>query len=167
MPDEPARDPAAEPATDGADGADGADGRVRPAGRGIEVVAWAGNLAFAVTALPAALGVEAFEDPAIVVCLVLFFVSLVVWTWALVAAALRTAGGDDISVFTLFLIEGRVPGRVRWGLYGAVLVCLAITVATAAVNPFGVLVPMLPLGLVGLWGARHQAYPRRRNFPAR
>ena len=42
-------------------------------GRVIEGVAWAGDLAFAVTALPAALGVAALEDPAIVVCLVLFF----------------------------------------------------------------------------------------------
>jgi len=138
-----------------------------PRGRVIEGVAWAGNLAFAVTAVPAALGVDALDDPAIAVCLGLFFVSLVVWTWALGAAAVRTANGDDISVFTLFLFEGRVPGRVRWSLYGALLVCLAITVATAAANPFGVLVPMLPLGLVGLWGARHQTYPRRRNFPAR
>jgi hypothetical protein len=138
-----------------------ADGRV------IEGVAWAGNVAFAVTAVPAALGVEALEDPAIVVCLVLFFVSLVVWTWALVAAALRTAAGDDITVFTLFLFEGQVPRRTRWSLYGAFLVCLAVTVGTAAANPFGVLVPMLPLGLVGLWGARHQTYPRRRNFPSR
>jgi len=136
-------------------------------GRAIEGVAWAGDVVFALTAIPAALGVGALEDPAIAVCLALFFVSLAVWTWALGAAAVRTAGGDDISVFTLFLIEGRVPRRVRWSLYGAFLVCLAITVATAAVNPFGVLVPMLPLGLVGLWGARHQTYPRRRDFPAR
>ncbi|MBM3661073.1 MAG: hypothetical protein FJW95_16445 [Actinobacteria bacterium] len=136
-------------------------------GRVIEGTAWGGNLVFAATAVPAALGVDALEDPAIAVCLGLFFVSLVVWTWALGAAAVRTANGDDISVFTLFLIEGRAPGRVRWSLYGALLVCLAITVATAATNPFGVLVPMLPLGLVGLWGARHQHYPRRRNFPAR
>ena len=28
-------------------------------------------------------------------------------------------------------------------------------------NPFGVLVPMLPMGLAGLWGARHGVYPPR------
>lgn len=145
-----------------------ADPRTRAGrGRAIEVVAWGGDAAFAVTALPVALGVDAFDDAAIVVCLTLFFASLIVWTWALGAAIVRTARGDDVAVTTLFLIEGRVPGRVRWSLYGALAVCLAVTVATAAANPFGVLVPMLPLGLVGLWGARHQTYPRRRNFPAR
>jgi hypothetical protein len=135
-------------------------------GRVIEVVAWGGDVAFAVTAIPVAVGLDAFEDAAIVVCLALFFASLVVWTWALFAAIARTARGDDVAVTTLFLIEGRVSARVRWSLYGALAACLAITVATAAANPFGVLVPMLPLGLVGLWGARHQTYPRRRNFPS-
>jgi hypothetical protein len=136
-------------------------------GRMIEAVAWAGDLVFAATAVPAALGVGALEDPAIVVCLALFFLSLVVWTWALGAAMVRSARGDDVAVTTLFLIEGRVPGRVRWSLYGALGACLVVTVATATVNPFGVLVPMLPLGLIGLWGARHQVYPPRRNFPSR
>lgn len=136
-------------------------------GRVIEGTAWAADLLFAATAVPAVLGVTALEDPAIAVCLVLFAASLVVWAWALVAAALRTAQGDDVTVTTLFLIEGRVPARIRWSLYGALGVCLVVTVATAAANPFGVLVPMLPLGLVGLWGARHQVYPPRRNFSAR
>jgi len=136
-------------------------------GRVIEGVAWGGDAVFAATAVPAALGVTALEDPAIVVCLVLFLVSLVVWTWALVAAILRTAEGDDVAVTTMFLIEGRVPGRIRWSLYGALAACLVVTAATAAANPFGILVPMLPLGLVGLWGARHQVYPARRNFPSR
>lgn len=133
----------------------------------IELLTWAANVVFALTAIPAALGADAFDDAAVVVALGLFFVSLLVWTWALVVAALRTAQGDDVAVTTLFLIEGRVPTRIRWSLYGALLVCLAITVATAAVNPFGVLVPMLPLGFIGLWGARHQTYPPRRNVGSR
>jgi hypothetical protein len=56
---------------------------------------------------------------------------------------------------------------VRWLLYGSLVVCLAITVATASANPFGVLVPMYPLGLVGLWGARHGVYPPRKTMPRR
>lgn len=149
------------------DGGESAPGAPVGRGRAIEVVAWAGNLVFAATAVPAALGVDAFDDAAVAVCLALFFLSLVVWAWALGAAVVRTAGGDDVAVTTLFLVEGRAPGRIRWSLYGALAVCLAVTVATAAANPFGVLVPMLPLGLIGLWGARHQVYPPRRNFPSR
>jgi hypothetical protein len=137
------------------------------AGRAIAAASWAGNVLFAVTAIPVALGVDAFDDPAVVVALLLFFASLVVWCWALGLAAVRTTRGDDVQVMTLFLLEGRVPSRVRWALYGSFLVCLAITVATAAANPFGVLVPMWPLGLVGLWGARHGVYPPRKTAPRR
>ena len=136
-------------------------------GRGIVVASWVGNVLFAVTAIPAALGVDAFDDPAVVVALLLFFASLVVWCWALGLAAVRTTRGDDVQVMSLFLLEGRAPARVRWLLYGSFLVCLAITVGTAAANPFGVLVPMWPLGLVGLWGARHGLYPPRKTAPRR
>ena len=146
-------------------GDDGAPDPTAPAlpGRVVIGASWAGDVAFLVTAVPAVLGVTALEDAAIVVALVLFFASLVVWVWALLVAIARTAQGDDVAVTTLFLLEGRVPGRARWLLYGALAVCLAITVATAAANPFGVLVPMYPLGLIGLWGARHGTFPPRRT----
>ena len=139
------------------------DGR----GRVIVALSWLGNVVFAVTAIPAALGVDAFDGPAVVAALVLFFASLVVWGWAFVVAIARTTRGDDVAVTTLFLIEGQVPARVRWSLYGSLLVCLAISVATAAADPFGVLVPMYPLGFIGLWGARHGTFPPRRNFGSR
>lgn len=148
-------------------GDEAADAPVPGPGRVIEACSWVGNGVFLVTAVPAALGVDAVDDAAIAVCLVLFFASLVVWTWALVAAAARTTRGDDVAVTTLFLMEGRVPRRVRWSLYGSCFVCLVITVATAAANPFGVLVPMFPLGLVGLWGARHGTFPPRRPVASR
>ena len=136
-------------------------------GRGIIVASWLGDLLFAVTAIPVALGVNALDDPAVVLALVLFFASLVVWFWALGLAAVRTTRGDDVQVWSLFLLEGRVPARVRWHLYGSFVVCLAVTIATASANPFGVLVPMYPLGLVGLWGARHGVYPPRKTAPRR
>jgi hypothetical protein len=136
-------------------------------GRGIIVASWLGDLLFAATAIPVALGVNTLDDPAVVLALVLFFASLVVWFWALGLATVRTTRGDDVQVWSLFLLEGRVPARVRWHLYGSFVVCLAVTVATASANPFGVLVPMYPLGLVGLWGARHGVYPPRRTMPRR
>lgn len=137
---------------------DGAEER----GRAIIVASWLGDVVFAVTALPVAAGVGAFEVSAAVACLLLFAVSLGVWGWALVVAAARTTRGDDVTVTTLFLMEGRAPGRVRWLLYGSVAVSVAIAAASAVRNPFSVLVPMYPLGLVGLWGARHGVYPARR-----
>lgn len=140
-----------------------------PSGRGrlIEVGSWASVAVFAATAVPAALGSEPFDDAAVTVTLVSFFAAMVVWLWALAAAAVRTAQGDDLAVGTLFLLEGPVPRRIRWSLYGALGVCIAVAVVTAAANPFGVLVPMLPIGWIGLWGARHQTFPPRRDVGAR
>jgi hypothetical protein len=137
------------------------------AGRGLIVASWSGTFAFGVTALPVALGADALDDVAVAVALGLFFVSLVVWTWALGAAVVRTARGDDVAVTTLFLLEGLVPAGARWSLYGSLAACLAIAVGTAAADPFGVLVPMYALGLVGLWGARHGTFPARRTTPRR
>ena len=122
---------------------------------------WVGNVVFAATAIPAALGVESFEGPAIVTALVLFFVSLGVWTWAFVVAIARSTQGDDIVVANLFGTIGDAPRVVRWHLFGSLGACLVITIGTAAADPFGVLVPMLPLGFVGLWAARHGTFPPR------
>ena len=123
---------------------------------------WAGDVAFAATAIPVAVGVDAFDSVAVAVALVLFFVSLPVWTWAFVVAASRSAQGDDIVVANMFGTIGGAPRDVRLHLFGALGVCVVVAAASAAADPFGVMVPMLPLGLVGLWAARHGTFPPRR-----
>ncbi|MFM8305191.1 MAG: hypothetical protein ACKOA9_13005 [Actinomycetota bacterium] len=149
-------------------GADPTEPVPKPAGaRRIETASWGGNLVFAATSVPVAAGVDRLEDGAIAVCLVLFLASLVIWVWALAAAFARSARGEEVAVSTLFLLEGAPPRRARRSLYGALGVCLLVTAVTAAGNPFGVLVPMYPLGLVGLWGARHGAFPPRRDRASR
>ena len=45
----------------------------------------------------------------------------------------------------------------------AAVVSVIVALATAWANPSGTLVPMLPLGLAGLWGARHGVFPARRR----
>ena len=40
-------------------------------------------------------------------------------------------------------------------------VCTVIACATVVWAPFGILVPMLPMGLAGLWAARHGTFPPR------
>jgi len=131
-------------------------------GQRIIVASWAANALFAVTAVPAAFGVHAFDVASIVVALGLFAISLVVWCWAFGVALARTTRGDDVVVASMFLIQRPAPRRVRVHLFGSLAVCLAVTAVTAAPEPFGVLVPMLPLGLIGLWGARHGSFPPRR-----
>ncbi len=96
--------------------------------------------------------------------LILFLVALPVWVYAFLSAVGRTARGDDIAVASLFFLQRSAPRPVRASLLAALAACLGVTALTAKANPFGVLVPMLPLGLTGLWGALHGTYPAR---PAR
>jgi hypothetical protein len=132
-------------------------------GRAIILWSWLGDALFAITAIPAALAGGVLRGTAIGVALALFAVALVIWAWAFVIALGRTTRGDDVVVASLFLLQGPVPRRVRVQLFGSLVVCLTVAVATAAAEPFGVLVPMLPLGFAGLWGARHGTYPPRRR----
>ncbi len=134
------------------------------AGQAIIRSSWLGNLLFVATAVPVAAGVAAFDPISAVVALALFAVSLGIWVWAFAIAVARSARGDNIVVGNLFLFEGQVPKGVRAQLFSAVGVCLVITALTASADPFGVLVPMLPVGLVGLWGARHGVFPPRPGF---
>jgi hypothetical protein len=130
-------------------------------GRAISLASWVGDAVFLVTAIPAALGVAAFEDVAVGTALGLFFVSLAIWTWAFAVAVARSAQGDDIVVANHFGTIGDASRAIKIQLFGALAVCILIAAATAASNPFGVLVPMLPLGFVGLWAARHGTFPPR------
>jgi hypothetical protein len=132
-------------------------------GERIIVASWAGNVVFAATAVPAALGLDALDTAAIVTELVLFMISIVVWMWAFGVAMVRSAQGDEIVVSNLFLVQGDVPRRVRVQLFSSLAVALVIAAGTAVADPFGVLVPMLPLAFAGLWGARHGQFPARRD----
>lgn len=134
-------------------------------GRAVFVVAWAANVLFAVTAAPVALGAESLDVVAVVVAVALFLVSLPVWGYAFAVAVARSARGEDVTVARLFLFDPGAPRYAQWQLYGALAVCVVIAAVTAAANPFGVLVPMLPLGLVGVWGARHGHYQPRSAYP--
>ena len=122
---------------------------------------WAAVAVFVLAAVPAAAGVEAFDDAAVGVALGLFAIGLVVWFWSFAVAVARTTRGDNVVVSNLYFLAGSAPRRVQWHLFGALAASIAVAAGTAASNPFGVLVPMLPLGFNGLWAARHGVFPPR------
>jgi hypothetical protein len=131
------------------------------AGRGIIGFGWVANAVFAITAIPAAAGVDAFEGASIVVALVLFFVAIGAFVYAFVLAAARSADGDNVAVANLFFLQGSAPRPVQRQFLAQFGVCLLVAVATVVWAPFGFLVPMLPIGLAGVWAARYGTFPPR------
>lgn len=130
-------------------------------GRGILVVGWVANALFAVTAIPVAVGVDDLIGVAIGFALLLFLVSVGTFVYAFGVGMARSARGDNVAVSNLFFLQGSAPKPVKRDFLILFLVCLAITVGTAAWEPFGVLVPMLPIGLAGVWAARYGVFPPR------
>ena len=132
-------------------------------GQRIVVTSWVGVALFFLTAVPGAAGVAGFDVAALVVDVLLFLAGIVVFLWGFAIALARNAQGDDIVVSSLFLIQGPVPRPVRRHLFAALAVSVVIAGATGTSDAFGILVPMFPLGLIGFWGARHGAFPPRRD----
>jgi hypothetical protein len=130
-------------------------------GRGIITFGWIANVLFAATAIPVAAGVDDLLGVAIGVALLLFLVSVGVFVYAFALGLGRSTRGDDVAVANLFFLQGSAPKPVRRAFLWLFLVCLAITAGTAAWDPFGVLVPMLPVGLAGMWAARYGVFPPR------
>ena len=137
------------------------DGLAVLPGRRIIEASLAGTGLFAVTAVPAAAGVDGLKLPAAVLSLGLFAVSIPLSLLALARAAVRTARQEDrITVGGLFFLQGSAPRPVRRLLLGSLLAALAVTVVTVSGEPFGVLQPVFPLSLCAQWGARHGTFPR-------
>jgi len=146
------------PTTEGA-------GAGRMEGRPIVLASWLGTAVFTATALVAAASGPGYPEesplyPAMVVALGLFVASLPLSLYALAKGALRTArNAEKVTVGGLFLLSRSAPPAVRLSLLGSLAVCLVVTAATAAAEPFGVLVPVWPLALCGTWAARHGRFP--------
>lgn len=136
-------------------------------GRGIIRFGWAANAAFIVTAVPAAAGVDAFGAVSVAVALVLFFTAIGAFAFAFVLAASRSAHGDNVAVANLFFLQGSAPRAVQRTFLVMFVVCLVVAIATVKWTPFSFLVPMLPVGLAGMWAARHGTFPPRRRATTR
>lgn len=136
------------------------------------------TVVFVVSALVSAV---MFDQPwkavAVAVALTCFAVGVVAFLWGYFAAVQRSRT-DEIAVAALyFLVDGVAPSataRLMNALLGVqVAVALATAIARGSTDgepgstlAFGILVPMLGLGLNGLWGARHGSFrPRGEGVP--
>jgi hypothetical protein len=107
------------------------------------------------------------------VSIALFAVGVAVGIWAY-TSALERSRSDEIGVANLFLLTGRTaPPATKRLMLSALAVQVVVALIGASVGAsglqqgdlnalaFGVLVPMLGIGMNGLWAARYGAFGAR------
>lgn len=122
---------------------------------------------------------QLWKSLAVITSLVCFSVGVVAFLWGYWSAVQRSRE-DEIGVAILyFLMDGVAPLPVSRLMNTLLGVQCAVALGTALSRPstdgkpgstlaFGILVPMLGLGLSGLWGALHGTFrPRIIDNPSR
>ena len=130
------------------------------AGEGLVRLAVWSTVAFTVVSLAAAAAPDPLEYVSVPLDLVLFAVGCGAFLWAYAVAIGRSRYEALTMGGVFFLGDGVAPSRVARTLRAALAIQVVVAVAVAAVRPFtalafAVLVPMLGLGLMPLWAARH------------
>ena len=130
---------------------------------------WA-TAVFVVASALAAAWPDTFMPLSVPVDLVLFAAGCGAFLWAYALAIGRSRYEAVTMSGVFFLGEGVAPPEVSRRLWGALAVQVVVAVAAASVRPFtalafSVLVPMLGLGLMALWGARHGRFPVKADEP--
>jgi hypothetical protein len=142
--------------------------RVEPgAGRDVicRLATWATGV-FVVASALAAAWPDRFLPLSVPVDLVLFAAGCGAFLWAY-ALAIGRSRYETITMGGLFFLGDDVaPPDVTRLLRGALGVQVVVAVTAAALRPFtalafSVLVPMLGLGLMALWAARHGRFPAK------
>ena len=135
------------------------------AGRRIVQASIGVTVLMAVTTALAAIDIGTLAVPALIVALVMFFggTAALVWSYLI---ALGRSREHEIGLAGLYGLSGTAPTVVRIRLLGAVVAEVVIAAIGVAARPysslaFGFLAVMWGIGLAGLWGARHGAFPPR------
>jgi hypothetical protein len=135
-------------------------------GRRIVQVDIAGTVLFTAVTVVEVIVMDWTRPVAVAVDLGLFAMGIVAFLGAY-AIALSRSRTDEIGVASLYFLTNKVaPGPVRRWLLAALAVQCVVAVTAASVRPFttaafSVLVPMLGLGLNGLWTARNGTFGAR------
>jgi len=144
-------------------GVDGAGDGLLAGGGIVRFDVWA-TAVFVVVAVAAAIFPDPVDIVAVPLDLILFLIGCCTFLWAY-ALAIGRSRYETITMSGAFFLSGGVaPPPVTRLLRGLLAVQVVVAVAVAAVRPFtplafAVLVPMLGLGLMALWAARHGSFP--------
>lgn len=136
-----------------------------PEGAGLVNVDFAGTGALVVAALAGVLAPDTFGTLTAVVSGVLFAVGVVGFLWGYATGVVRSRD-EQVGLGGLFFLSGTAPRVIRFRLRLAFAVQVVAAVAAASIRPytsvaFAVLAPMLGMGVMAVWGARHGTFPRK------
>lgn len=136
-------------------------------GRGIVQSAIGATALLAITTALAAADPGSLAGPALAVALAMFFGGMGALVWSYLVAVGRSRE-SEIGLAGLYGLSGTAPTAVRVRLLGAAVAQVVIAAIGIAIRPFsslafGFLAVMWGIGLTGLWGARHGAFPPRRR----
>ncbi len=137
----------------------------------IQRVSLVATVVLAVSAVAAVAVPDTLALPYAVLSLAYFVAGFVTFVWSY-AVAVGRSRAEVLSVAGIYFLAGSAPGEVKRRLLGALGGQTVVVVAAAAIRPFtavafGVLAPLLGLGLTGLWGARHGTFPAREDTRGR
>ena len=135
------------------------------------VASWAATILLVATSAIGVADPAGLAGPALVVALAMFFGGTGVFAWSFVVALGRSRE-LDVGVAGVYGLSGSTPKPVRTRLFASIAVELAVAIAATAARPnsplvFDFLAVMWGLGLAGLWGAYHGAFPARQRPPGR
>ena len=133
-------------------------------GRSIHQIDLAATAAFTVAAVVATVW-TALRIPYAVACCALFAAGTIAFL-AAYGAALGRSRAEQITIPGIYGLSQSSPAAVQWRFHLLTAVQTVVAVTTAAIRPFtaqafGILVPMLGLGLGGLWASRHGVFGER------
>jgi hypothetical protein len=141
--------------------ADGVAANEEPGTRLIQVT-WIATTVFAIVQIvAAALPHKPVLALSIAVSVTLFVVGCVSFLAAFAIAVSRSR--DEVVTLPGVFLLADAPARVRRSFFAAFGVEVVVALAAAGVRPFtplafGILAPMLGLGMGGLWAARHGSF---------
>lgn len=159
IPDHPPEQAPPEPAPHDPDVGDPA------AGAGLVLVDFVGTAALVVACVAGILAPDGAGTFTAVVSGVLFAVGVGLFLWGYATGVVRSRE-EQVTLGGLFFLTGTAPPVVRFRLRLALAIQVVLAVAAASVRPytavaFAVLAPMLGLGAMASWGARHGTFHPR------
>lgn len=125
------------------------------------------TIAFSIAAVVAAAFPGPLRVPFAVFSCVLSAIGTGAFLWAY-GKAIERSREQDVSVAMIYGMSQVAPAAVRRRFHLLTVAQSVVAIATASIRPFtaqafGILVPMLGLGLAGLWAATYGTFAERKD----